>query len=68
MNSDLRWAPILVVAACWIVVIGNQLGWEALDTNRYPVMILTLTLAWAGVVISAIGAIAAAIAVCLLRR
>ena len=46
----------LFVLACWVFVIGHQLGWSAFDPARYAVLNGTLAIAYtvAGLSICAI--------------
>ena len=38
MQTGLAVFALLFVVACWIFVIGHQLGLSAFDPKRYPVM------------------------------
>ena len=51
-------------AACWVYVVGDLLGWGALE---YEVMRASLPIAYTGAVIS-VGVLAVAVAAAVLRR
>ena len=51
-------------AACWVYVVGDLLGWEALN---YEVMRASLPIAYTGAIIS-VGVLAVALAAAALRR
>lgn len=38
MQTGLAVFALLFVVACWVFVIGHQLGLGAFDPNRYPIM------------------------------
>ncbi len=51
-------------AACWVFVVGDRLGWSALE---YEVMRASLPIAYTGAIIS-VGILAVAVAAVVLRR
>ena len=54
--------------ACWVFVLGDQLGWQALDPEGgYTVLRASLPIAYTGAVIS-FGVLAVAVAAVVLRR
>jgi hypothetical protein len=46
MQSGLLLFLLLSVAACWMFVVGHQLGWSSFDPNRYAILEGTLTIAY----------------------
>ena len=46
MQSGLATFVLLFVVACWIFVIGHQLGFSGFDPNRYAVLEGSLAIAY----------------------
>jgi hypothetical protein len=46
MGSGLILFFLVVVAACWFMVIGHQMEWETLNVARYPSLAGSLIFAY----------------------
>ena len=58
---------LLLVIACWVIVILHRLGYEAFDPARYSIMNGTLAIAYTIVAISVCG-IAVLIVAAMVKR
>ena len=52
MQSGLISFALLVVLACWIIVVGHRLGVDEFDPAKYSIMNGTLTIAYTVVAMS----------------
>lgn len=50
--SGIGWFFLVLVLACWIYIIGHQLGISGFDPRRYPALEVAVPIAYTGAAIS----------------
>ena len=61
MSYQLVYWAICIVVACWIIVIGHQVGWSLIDPQTHDFWRATLNIAYPVVFVSTAAFIVAAV-------